>query len=359
GELSQLQSQPSEVIMTTVPEPEEEPGVTAPPAAEPAQAKRSPDGEPEPAKPRRAKVRISPAARKIAEEHGLDPAQIEGTGPGGRIVRADVERAVEASLEGYAGPAAGDAVAAAGAAGDAVVDGKQVLARIPVKGMRRSIAQHMQASLAGSAQLTYMGEAEMTGVVSLRESLLRREQEIGFHVTYTDIICLAIAQAIEAVPIINSSVVEDEICVWSDVNIGIAVALEGGLEGGLIVPVIRGAGSMSLRELSLERARLVEKARGGKLLPDEVSGGTFTLTNLATVGGGWFTGTPIINQPQSAILAVGGVSDRPVARDGQVAIRPMMPFSLTFDHRAVDGAPAALFASKLVELLAEPTTLLV
>jgi len=185
GELSKLQSRASEVIMTTVAEPDEEsgqraPGGESPPSPAAAGERKAPAPEP------RSKVRISPAARKIAEDHGLDPAKIEGTGPGGRIVRADVERAVEASLEGYSGPAGADAspkpvaASAAGAApsspaGGESVEGREVVARIPLRGMRRSIAQHMQASLAGSAQLTYMGEAEMTAVVALRDSLLRRE----------------------------------------------------------------------------------------------------------------------------------------------------------------------------------------
>jgi pyruvate/2-oxoglutarate dehydrogenase complex dihydrolipoamide acyltransferase (E2) component len=138
------------------------------------------------------------------------------------------------------------------------------------------------------------------------------------------------------------------------VNVGVAVALEEGLEGGLIVPVIRNADQKSLHEISLEARALVEKARTGKLMPDDVAGGTFTLTNLGAVGGGWGFGTPIINQPQSAILGAGSISDRPVVRDGQIVVRPIMTYSLTFDHRVIDGAAAAKFTARVSQLLEDP-----
>ena len=346
AELSTLQRQPVREIMTTAPEPDasEEPALEA--ATAPAVA----------AGPgRRKDVRVSPVARKIAEENDLDLATITPSGPDGRIVREDVERALAARAAGPAAPPAG----AAPDATPETHDGKRVAATIPLKGMRRTIAEHMHRSLSVAAQLTYMGEADMTEVVALRNQLLAHEQDLGAHITFNDILVVAVARALRSVPILNASLVGDAVLVWEDINIGVAVALDRGLEGGLIVPVVRNADRKSLRELSTEIATLVEKARNGRLAPNDVTDGTFTITNLATVGGGWFIGTPIINQPQSAIIATGAVSDRPVARNGQVVIRPIMPFSLTFDHRVVDGAPAARFAARLTELLAEPALLLV
>jgi pyruvate dehydrogenase E2 component (dihydrolipoamide acetyltransferase) len=351
AELAALQKQPAPVLMTTDATAETEPAVAQAP-------------EPAPQTRQKTEARVSPVAKKIAEENGLDLSTISGTGPDGRIVRQDVERALTAIADApttatrppaQGAPAAPIPSPIDGASGH---QGKRVATTIPLKGMRRTIAEHMHASLSVSAQLTYMGEAEMTEVVALRKQLLAHEQELGVHVTYTDIIVVAVARALRDVQIVNSSLAGDEIKIWADINVGVAVALDRGLEGGLIVPVVRNVDQKPLRQVSAEIASLVERARAGRLLPDDVAGGTFTVTNLATVGGGWFMGTPIINQPQSAILAVGSVTDRAVVRDGQVVVRAMMPFSLTYDHRVVDGAPAARFAARLMELLSEPALFL-
>jgi pyruvate dehydrogenase E2 component (dihydrolipoamide acetyltransferase)/2-oxoglutarate dehydrogenase E2 component (dihydrolipoamide succinyltransferase) len=356
AELAALQKQPPPVLMATE-------------AALPAEPESGQLAAPPPAPGRRSDVRVSPVAKKIAEEHRLDLRSITGSGPDGRIVRQDVERALAALAEAPAPTARSVAAvppaergAVTGADGSAAAQGqhagKRIAATLPLKGMRRAIAEHMHSSLSASAQLTYMGEAEMTQVVELRHRLLAHEERLGAHITYTDIIVVAVARALADVPILNSSLVGDEIKIWADVNIGVAVALDRGIEGGLIVPVVRNVDQKPLRQVSGEIASLVERARNGRLLPDDVAGGTFTVTNIATVGGGWFVGTPIINQPQSAILAVGAITDRAVVRDGAVVVREMMPYSLTFDHRVVDGAPAARFAARLTELLAEPALFL-
>lgn len=327
-ELEALQREPAREIFTTAAGPAEAaPGAAAPPPA--ARAERG------------VRIAVSPLARKLAEEHNVDLATIRGTGPGGRIVREDVERALAAKkveaplLEAY--------------------EGKRVKATIPLRGIRGVVAEHMHRSLSVSAQLTHMGEIDMTEAMKLRNALLEQEEAIGARITYTDIFVMAVAQALKENPIINSSVIENEIKIWEDINIGVAVALEEGLEGGLIVPVVRNADQKSLPEISREVAALVEKARTRKLLPDDVSGGTFTLTNLGAFGGGWGFGTPIINQPQSAILGTGAITDRPVVRDGQIVVRPVMTYSLTFDHRVIDGAPAARFAVRVTELLENPS----
>lgn len=328
-ELSTLQAEPPRELFTTAPEVTEAPrAAAAPGAASPAARGGAP---------------VSPLARKLAAEHGLDLSQVTGSGPGGRIVREDVERALAERTAAGAAPA--------------IHEGKRVKAIVPLKGMRKTIAEHMHRSLSVAAQLTYLGEIEMTEAVKLRDRLREQEAATGARITYTDIVVVAIARALRENPIMNSSIVENEIRVWEDINIGVAVALDHGLEGGLIVPVLRNADQMSITEVSLALQSLIERARANKLLPDDVSGGTFTLTNLGTAGGGWFFGTPIINQPQSAILGLGSISDRPVARAGDVVIRPMMPYSLTFDHRVIDGAPAMKFAIRLTELLEQPELL--
>ncbi len=326
-ELEALQKEPAKEIFTTVTEVTEVPPVEAAPPA----AVRAEEGR---------RLRISPVARKMAEEHMIDITTITGTGPDGRIVREDIEKAIEAKKRGV--PVA------------EAYEGKGVKTTIPLRRMRRAIAEHMHRSLSVAAQLTAMGEIDMTELIKRRNALVEQEEAIGARITYTDIFVLAIAKALKENPIINSSLIENEIKIWEDINIGVAVALEEGGEGGLIVPVVRNADQKSLLEINREVRALVEKARVGKLMPDDVSGGTFTLTNLGAFGGGWGFGTPIINQPQSAILGTGAITDRPVVREGQIVIRPIMTCSFTFDHRVVDGAPAGIFMAQVTQLLENP-----
>ena len=281
-------------------------------------------------------TRVSPVARKMAEEHRIDIANIVGTGPGGRIVREDIEKAIEAKKSGEVTPI--------------VYQGKRVKSTIPLKGMREVIAERMHRSLSISAQLTVMGEIDMTEMVKLRETLAGKAEVIGTRITYTDIFVLAIAKLLKNNPIINSSLIDNEIKLWEDINIGVAVALEE----GLIVPVVKNADKKSLVEISQTIKTLGKKAREGKLVPDEVTGGTFTITNLGALGGGYRFETPIINQPESAILGTGGITDRVVAREGQIVIRPIMTYYFTYDHRVINGAVAAKFMADLTRLLEEP-----
>jgi pyruvate dehydrogenase E2 component (dihydrolipoamide acetyltransferase)/2-oxoglutarate dehydrogenase E2 component (dihydrolipoamide succinyltransferase) len=279
----------------------------------------------------------------MAEENMIDIATIVGTGPDGRIVREDIEKAIEVRKEQEA----------ARTISSAVYDGRKVKTTIPLKGMRRAIAEHMQRSLSVSAQLTSMGEIDMTETVKVRNSLVEQEQELGTRITYTDIFVLAAAKVLKEYPIINSSLVDNEIKVWEEINIGVAVAVEE----GLIVPVVKNADHKSLVEISLEVKTSVEKARIGKLMPDDVAEGTFTITNLGAYGGGYGFGTPIINQPQVAILGIGAITERPVVRQGQIVIRSIMTYSFTFDHRVLDGAPAGRFLDTLTQLLENPSLL--
>jgi len=289
------------------------------------------------------KIRISPVARKIAEKSAIDITKVAGTGPGGKIVREDIEKAI----------------AAKGTEAEAVqleeAPGKRVKETIPLKGMRRAIAENLHRSLAVSAQLTAMGEIDMTEMIKLRKGLVAREEAIGARITYTDIFVFAVAKVLKDNPMVNSSIIDNEIKIWESINIGVAVALEE----GLIVPVVKDADKKSLAEISKTIRELAEKAREGKLVPDEVTGGTFTLTNLGAAGAGWRFETPIINQPESVIVGIGGITERAVVRDGQIMIRPIMTYSFTYDHRVVDGRLAVQFMASVIDLLENPSLLLV
>ena len=342
---------------------QKETGVVAAPAAAEAQAASAEAATPAPAgaaapsgaaAQKGGRLRISPVARKMAEAQGIDPGTITGSGPGGRITKKDVEKAIEsksaAPAEAAAAPPAGD-----------VIDGKRVRESVSLKsGMRKFIARHMQQSLAVSAQLTSMGEVDMSEAIKFRAELVEKEEILGTRITFTDIFIVAVTKALKALPIINSSIIGDEIKIWDDINIGVAVALEGQdkLGGGLIVPVIKNADQKSLTDISKELKGIVQKARDGEILPDDVTGSTFTITNLGGMGGGYGFGTPIINQPESAILGTGSTSDRPVVRDGEIVIRPIMTFSFTFDHRVIDGVPAGAFMRHVVVSLQNPLIML-
>ncbi len=319
-----------------------------PVAAEVAQAEAAPSEE-APAAGGEERIRVSPVARKLAEEHAVDITRVAGTGPGGRIVREDIEKAIATKK---ATPAAAPPPAAAAPA-ESVGD-RRVKQTIPLTGMRGTIAQRMHHSLSVAAQLTTMGEIDMSEIVKLRNNLVAQESTLGTRVTYTDILVFAIARILRDHPRINASIVDNEIKVWEDINIGVATALED----GLIVPVVKHADRKSLVEISKEIKALVEKARENKLSGDDISGGTFTLTNLGALGSGWTFETAIINQPESAILRVGAITDRAVVRGGQIVARPIMTYSLTYDHRVIDGAVAAKFISSLISALENPTLLL-
>ncbi len=316
----------------------------APEAAAPAKA-----AAPKAAKG--GKIKASPVAKKLAAKAGIDLATVAGSGPGGRITKEDVEKAV----------ATGATVPAASAAGSFEErDGKRIKEAVPLRGMRKAISDHMHQSLAVSAQLTSQGELDMTEIVKLRTELVAQEEQLGTRITYTDIYVLAAAKALKAAPMVNSSLIDGEIIIWEDINIGVAVALQGqdALGGGLIVPVVRNADQKSLTDISKELRATVVKAREGNLMPDDVSGGTFTVTNTGSPGGGWGHGTPIINQPQCAILGTGSIVDRAVVIDGEIVIRPMMPISFTFDHRVLDGVPAGQFSGRFGRFIRNPALMI-
>ena len=278
-----------------------------------------------------ANIKASPLAKRIAEQRAIDLSQVRGTGPGGRIVQSDVEN-LGASIAQASGPAAGDMV--------------------PVKGMRKTIAQRMHQSLQESAQLTMDMAAVMDDAVKLREQLIR-EWDGAARPTFTDLVIKAAAKALQKHPLMNSQFGGTGIQLLNEIHVGIAVALPE----GLVVPVVRDADQLSLKEIAIESARLATSARNGTLGLDDYAGGTFTISALGMFGVDSFT--PIINQPQSGILGVNRILDG-VAWEGETPIRQkQMNLSLTWDHRVLDGAPAAEFLQTVVEYLSEPYRLLV
>ena len=279
----------------------------------------------------------SPMARKLARELGVDLARVRGTGPGGRITKEDVERAAAAPPAPAAAPAF--------ASGEDRV--------VPVRGMRKTIAARMFESLHSSAQLTMDMDANMDDAVKLRNQLVDEWQDEGVRPTYTDLVIRAAAKALERHPLMNSVFGETEMTLRGDINVGMAVALEE----GLIVPVVRHANQLSMKELARESARLAQAARDGALTPDDLQDGTFTVSALGMFGVDAFT--PIINAPQSGILGVNRLRDD-LKWVGEVPMKTqVMRLSLTWDHRALDGAPAAQFLATVRELLEAPFRLLV
>ena len=270
----------------------------------------------------------SPAARRRARELGVDIARVPPSAPGKRVMVEDVE-AFAAAAE--AAPA--EQAAAAG----------QV---VPFAGIRKVVAERLTDSLQTMAQVTIAREVDAGGLVARRAALAAGfEAATGIRLTYTDLLVKEVAELLADHPLLNATLTEQGIVCPDAVHMGVAVALED----GLIVPVIRDAGSRPLAELARDRVDLAAKAQAGTLAMDEVEGGTFTISNLGSFGADAFT--PIVNPPQCAILGVGRIVDKPVAVDGLVQVRPAMWLSLTFDHRIVDGAPAARFLQQLGDRL--------
>src|SRR5713101_6091596 len=309
----------------------------APPSSTPAANGEapSPSGE-----GRRA---ISPVARKLAAELGVELARVVGTGPGGRITREDVERTAAQGAAvrstSAAPPARASAAGAAAIAAAPAAGAKPQFRSIPLRGMRKTIAARMHQSLRDTAQLTISTEADVTAAVDFRTRPGR-----DFDFTYTELLIHAVARALLRHPRMNSRLSEDAIVMLTEVNIGMAVALDE----GLIVPVIRAADCRSLREIAAATKELGEKARTGGLKLEDVSGGTFTVTNLGTWGVDAFT--PILNLGETGILGVGRIVEKPAVFRGEISRRSMLTLSLTFDHRVIDGAPAASFLQSVIEI---------
>jgi pyruvate dehydrogenase complex dihydrolipoamide acetyltransferase long form len=308
----------------------------ASPAAGPAVAVAPPPSAP--AAPG-GRVKASPVARAMARDHGIDLNLIAGSGPGGRIVRADILNAVAKGVPPKA------AAAPAAAAGELLSAAQQ----IPIAGVRKVIFKNMHLSLTTQAQLTLHTEAAADAMMRLRS---RMNAAGGVKVSFNAIIVKVIAAALKQHPLVNAAVAGELINVWQQIHVGVAMDLGK----GLIVPKVRHADIKSIREISAEIDRLVDAAKAGTLTLDELTAGTFTLTNL----GAWEIDdfTPIVNHPESAILGVGRIVEKAVARNGQVLIEPRMALSLSIDHRIIDGAPGAAFLKTIKELVEEPALML-
>ena len=284
----------------------------------------------------------SPLVRKIAKEHGIDLAALAGKGTGinGRVTKADILAFVESG-----GAKAGAKKPAAPAPAPASIAFSGAVERVPMTAMRKSIAEHMVASRQTSAHVTTFFEVDCSRITQARERLKPEFERAGVRLTITPFFVLAIVRALRKFPIVNASLDGDSIVYKRDINIGIAVSLDG----GLIVPVIRNAGEKSLQGLAHAINDLGERARTKKLVPDEVKDGTFTITNPGAYGA--LTATPIINQPQLAIMGMGGIKKRAVVIDDAIAIRPIIVLSLSFDHRLIDGALADQFMADVQKQL--------
>lgn len=290
-----------------------------------------------------AQAPASPLARKRAEALGVDLSTVTGTGPGGRITKEDVEAAA-----GGGAPAAAPAAAAAPAPAAARED--EVMA---VRGMRKVIAERMYASLQETAQLTMDMDVAMDDCVKLRSQLIEEWAGDGVRPSYTDIVMKAAAKALLDHPRMNAQFLGSEINLRGEVHIGMAVALEE----GLVVPVVRHVDQVGLKEIALESSRLAGLAREGKLGLDDMAGGTFTVSTLGMFGVDSFT--PILNPPEVGILGVNRLRDD-VRWEGERPVRQKaMTLSLTWDHRALDGAPAAQFLASVRDYLEAPFRLLV
>ena len=287
-------------------------------------------------------VPVSPVARKMAAAHNIDVAQITGTGPGGRIQKEDIERAIDAQKSG-----------AVRTPSESIHVGKRIKSTIPYKGMRKIIGENMIKSLAVNAPNTFFGDLDLTEMVKYRENFVRQEKKLGVRITYAEMLIYAVAKALRQFPLMNSSLIDDEIKLWEDINIGMAVALGDQGEKGLVVPVIKNADTKSLLEISANAKELAQKARAERLSSEEMTGGTFTISNFGSMGVSSYS-TPIINSPESGILGIGRLTKKPVVKDDQILIAPMLPYSLSHDHRVTDGAAAETFMRIVKDLVENP-----
>jgi 2-oxoisovalerate dehydrogenase E2 component (dihydrolipoyl transacylase) len=316
---------------------------TAPPPPRP-EAQEQPDGE---------RARLSPAVRKLASEHGIDPTILRGSGMGGRVTRDDILEAVSAgSAAPTAPPKAAEAPAPAPARPQptpAGQDGKrEEIVKLSV--MRKSIAEHMVRSLAASPHAWTLQEVDVTNLVRYRESEKESfKARHGVTLTYLPFVAQIVCGALAEFPWLNSSWGDDGVVIKHYVNLGIAVSIPD----GLIVPVARDADKLGFTDLVQVLNDLVDRARGKQLKPEDVQGGTFTLNNTGATGS--IASQPIINQPQAAILTTESIVKRPVVVDDAIAVRHMMNMCLSFDHRIIDGMMAGQFLSAVKQRLEQWT----
>jgi pyruvate dehydrogenase E2 component (dihydrolipoamide acetyltransferase) len=284
--------------------------------------------------------KATPVAHNMAAQAGIDLASISGTGPKGTVTKADIEQVMKTQSQGTAAPTPSD---------------MEVTNTIPLKGVREIIFNRMGTSVQTTARVTLITEADATAFAEAREQLKARvSAEWGFSPGYNDLLAIMVAKALAEYPYMNARLKNDGSAIeWvSRINLGMAVDTER----GLLVPVIHDANKKGLRAFGAEFREKVDRARSARALPDDLSGGTFTITNLGMYDIDAFT--PVINLPEAAILGVGRINPKPVVHLGEVAVRQMWALSLVFDHRLVDGAPAARFLQRIKHLIETPYLML-
>jgi len=273
------------------------------------------------------KVRASPVARRLAKQHGVDLGEVRGTGPKGRITKEDVLRFV-----------------------DLARDARVVKEILPLEGMQKTIAERMTRSIKTAAHCSVTIEVDASRMIAIRQrmnAVPKTEGKPG--VSYTDMLVKAVAAGLKENLILNSTLEGDKLKVFEDVNVGIAVEVEGDKTSGLLVPVVRRADKKSLYEIAEETRSVIERARAGRASREDLTGGTFTITNLGMYGVESFL--PIINPPETAILGVGAIREKPALIEGEINMEPLVNLTLSFDHRVVNGASAARFMQRLKQIL--------
>jgi len=294
---------------------------------------------------------LAPAARKLAEGNGIDPNSVKGTGKDGRVTKEDLVAAIEAKKSA---PAAAKPAASAAAAPVVTTGGDRTEKRVPMTRLRAKVAERLVEAQSNMAMLTTFNEVDMTEVMALRSKYkdLFEKTHNGVRLGFMSFFVKASVEALKRFPAVNASIDGSDIVYHGYQDIGVAVSSDR----GLVVPVLRNAELMSLAEVESGIATFGKKARDGKLSIDEMTGGTFTITNGGTFGS--MMSTPIVNPPQAAILGMHNILQRPMAVNGQVVIRPMMYLALSYDHRLIDGKEAVSFLVTIKNLLEDPARLL-
>ena len=295
---------------------------------------------------------LSPAVRRIVEEHGLDPSQISGSGKGGRLTKED---ALAAASGTNAAPPAASSPAPAAPMPSPISnpDNGAREERVKMTRLRKTIAARLKESQNTAAQLTTFNEVDMGALMQLRREYKDLfEQKYGARLGFMSFFARACVTALREIPAVNAEIADDEIIYKNYINMGVAV----GTEKGLVVPVIRDVQNMGLADIELAVAEMGRKARDGKLAIEDLQGGTFTMSNGGVYGS--LMSTPILNMPQSGILGMHKIQDRPIVVDGEVVVRPMMYLALSYDHRIVDGKEAVTFLVRVKECLENPERML-
>lgn len=301
---------------------------------------------------RNGKLRASGLAKAIAKKNGIDLSGITGTGPAGRIVRRDVVAAMSgASRQAGSAPA--------GVASGAL--GMREKLKLPITGMRATIAQRMLATKTTSAQTYLFFEIDISKLLAARATILGYQSDLDGRMSLTPFLARALALACQQVPICNATLTDNAVTLWENVNVGIAVAIpgRGEYDSGLVVPVVRDVQCKGVLQINQEMKDLVARARSSSLSPADMADGTITLSSTdGFLPGGWMVSTPLLNLPQVISFQPGTPIDKPVVIDGQIVVRTILPCGLTFDHRAMDGEPAGKLARTLRDLLSNPELML-